>query len=79
MEEGDLRVLYHCDKAGDTPQHYEAHSDGQVQFASSLSHKPKSDCQLHDFAHKLIAVKCSWAGAYACVSWSGISHARMPG
>uniref|UniRef100_A0A0B7BCJ2 Isoleucine--tRNA ligase, cytoplasmic n=1 Tax=Arion vulgaris TaxID=1028688 RepID=A0A0B7BCJ2_9EUPU len=30
MEEGDLRILYHCDKAGDTPQNYEAHSDGKT-------------------------------------------------
>ncbi|XP_059150471.1 isoleucine--tRNA ligase, cytoplasmic-like [Physella acuta] len=30
MEEGDLRILYHFDKSGDTPQHYEAHSDGKI-------------------------------------------------
>ncbi|GFO21874.1 isoleucine--tRNA ligase, cytoplasmic [Plakobranchus ocellatus] len=30
MEEGDLRVLYHFDKSGDTPQQFEAHSNGKI-------------------------------------------------
>ncbi|KAK0064167.1 isoleucine--tRNA ligase cytoplasmic [Biomphalaria pfeifferi] len=30
MEEGDLKVQYIFEKSGDTPQHYEAHSDGKV-------------------------------------------------
>ncbi|XP_005110126.1 isoleucine--tRNA ligase, cytoplasmic [Aplysia californica] len=30
LETGDLRILYNFDKEGDTPQHYDAHSDGKI-------------------------------------------------